>query len=43
LASTKKDGGLGLRSVRAVAERYGGHVSMELTESVFMIYVMVNV
>jgi len=43
LASTKKDGGFGLRSVKAVAERYGGHVSMERTENVFMIYVMVNV
>jgi len=32
-----------LKSVRAVAERYGGHISMEQTESVFTIYVMVNV
>jgi len=43
LASTKEDGGFGLRSVRAVAERYGGHISMERTENVFTIYVMVNV
>ncbi|MDR2593177.1 MAG: ATP-binding protein [Fibromonadaceae bacterium] len=42
LSSTKKDGGFGLKSVKAVAERYGGHVSMERTESVFTIYVMVN-
>jgi len=32
-----------LKSVRAVAERYGGHISMEQTESIFTIYVMVNV
>ncbi|MDR2593180.1 MAG: GHKL domain-containing protein [Fibromonadaceae bacterium] len=32
-----------LKSVRAVAERYGGHISMEQTGSVFTIYVMVNV
>jgi len=32
-----------LRSVRAVAERYGGHISTEQTRSVFTIYVMVNV
>jgi len=43
LASTKKNGGLGLRSVRAVTERYGGHISVERTENVFTIYVMLNV
>jgi len=32
-----------LISVRAVAERYGGHISMERTENVFTIYVMLNV
>jgi len=32
-----------LQSVRAVAERYGGHISVEQTDSVFTIYVMVNV
>jgi len=32
-----------LLNVRAVAERYGGHISMERTESVFTIYVMVNI
>ncbi|MDR2555313.1 MAG: GHKL domain-containing protein [Fibromonadaceae bacterium] len=31
-----------LRSVKAIAERYGGHISIERTESVFTIYVMVN-
>ncbi|MDR2594210.1 MAG: ATP-binding protein [Fibromonadaceae bacterium] len=43
LTSTKKDGGFGLRSIRAVAERYGGHISIERAENVFTIYVMVNV
>ena len=32
-----------LKSVRAVAERYGGHISMEQTGNIFTIYVMVNV
>jgi len=32
-----------LRSVRAVAERYGGHISTEQTGSVFTIYVMINI
>jgi len=32
-----------LMSVRAVAQRYEGHISMEQTESVFTVYVMVNV
>jgi len=32
-----------LLNVRSVAERYGGHVSMEKTENVFTIYVMVNI
>jgi len=42
LTSTKKDGGFGLRSVKAIAERYGGHVTIERTENIFTIYVMVN-
>ncbi|MDR2554428.1 MAG: ATP-binding protein, partial [Fibromonadaceae bacterium] len=42
LFSNKKDGGFGLRSVKSVAERYGGYISIERTESVFTIYVMVN-
>jgi len=32
-----------LKSVRAIAERYGGHISMEQTDSVFTIYVMINI
>ncbi|GBU23576.1 hypothetical protein R83H12_00192 [Fibrobacteria bacterium R8-3-H12] len=32
-----------LRSIKAIAKRYGGHISTERTESVFTIYVMVNV
>jgi sensor histidine kinase regulating citrate/malate metabolism len=32
-----------LQNVKAIAERYGGHISIERTESVFTIYVMVNV
>ena len=32
-----------LISVRAVAERYGGHISMERTENVFTIYVVINI
>jgi len=32
-----------LQSVRAVAERYGGHISTEQAGSVFTIYVMVNI
>jgi len=32
-----------LQSVRAIAQRYGGHISMEQTGSIFTIYVMVNV
>jgi sensor histidine kinase regulating citrate/malate metabolism len=32
-----------LQSVRAVAEHYGGHISMEQTGNIFTIYVMVNV
>jgi len=43
LTSTKKDGGFGLRSVRAVAQRYGGHIYIKRTESLFAIYVMLNV
>jgi len=42
LTSTKKDGGFGLKSVKTVAQCYGGIISMERTESVFTIYVMVN-
>jgi len=42
LTSTKKDGGFGLRSVKAIAERYNGHITIERTENVFTIYVMVN-
>ncbi len=32
-----------LMSVKAIAERYGGHVSTERTESLFTVYVMLNV
>jgi len=42
LTSTKKDGGFGLRSVKTIAERYNGHITIERTENVFTIYVMVN-
>jgi len=42
LTSTKKDGGFGLRSVRTIAERYNGYVSIDRTKNVFAIYVMVN-
>jgi len=32
-----------LATVKAIAQRYGGHISTEKTENVFTIYVMVNV
>jgi len=32
-----------LKSVKAIAKRYGGHVSMEQTESVLTVYVMMNI
>ena len=41
-ASTKKDGGFGLRSVRAVSARYDGHILTEWDAETFTIYVMVT-
>jgi sensor histidine kinase regulating citrate/malate metabolism len=41
--STKKDGGFGLRSVRAVSDRYEGHMLTEWDGDVFAVYVMLNV
>lgn len=39
--SMKKDGGLGLRSVRAVAARYGGELLVEWDETTFTAYVYI--
>jgi hypothetical protein len=41
--STKKDGGFGLRSVRAVSDRYEGHMLTEWDRDMFSVYVMLNV
>ena len=40
--STKKSGGLGLRSVRAVAARYDGHMLTEWDTDTFTAYVMLR-
>ncbi|MCL1957209.1 MAG: ATP-binding protein [Fibromonadales bacterium] len=32
-----------LKNVKAIAERYGGHVSTELSEGLFTVYVMINI
>ena len=37
--STKKDGGLGLRSVRAVAEKYNGELIFDRKDGIFTAYV----
>jgi len=42
-ASTKKGGGFGLRSVRAVSDRYDGHMLTEWDSDMFTVYVMLNV
>jgi sensor histidine kinase regulating citrate/malate metabolism len=42
LLSTKKNGGYGLRSVRAVAARYGGQVLTEWDDTAFCAYVLVG-
>jgi sensor histidine kinase YesM len=42
LASIKEDGGFGLRSIKAVAERYNGNVLTEWDNGVFTAYVMVR-
>jgi phosphate/sulfate permease len=42
LASTKKDGGLGLPGIRAVVDAYNGHVTTEWSKNAFTAYVMLN-
>ncbi|MCL1910951.1 MAG: GHKL domain-containing protein [Leptospirales bacterium] len=41
--SKKKDGGLGLRSVRTVAARYDGHTLFEWDNDTFTVYVMLGI
>ncbi|MCL1820116.1 MAG: GHKL domain-containing protein [Oscillospiraceae bacterium] len=41
--SGKKDGGFGLRSVRAVTDRYDGYMLTEWDANTFTVYVMLNV
>jgi hypothetical protein len=41
-ANTKKNGGLGLQSVQAVADRYGGELFTEQDEKTFTAYVLIN-
>jgi sensor histidine kinase YesM len=40
--SAKTGGGFGLRSVRAVSDRYGGHLLTEWDAEMFTVYVMLN-
>jgi sensor histidine kinase regulating citrate/malate metabolism len=40
--SSKKNGGLGLRSVQAVATRYGGDLMTEWEEKTFTAYVLLK-
>ena len=40
--STKKNGGFGLRSVRAVAARYDGHIHTEWNSDTFTAYVLLK-
>lgn len=40
--STKNEGGFGLRSVRAVSERYNGNVLIEWDKEIFTVYVMLS-
>ena len=40
--SVKKDGGFGLRSVRAITDRYDGHILTEWDKDTFTVYVMVK-
>jgi sensor histidine kinase regulating citrate/malate metabolism len=40
--SAKKGGGLGLQSVRALLDRYRGHILFEWDEDKFTVYVMLN-
>jgi sensor histidine kinase YesM len=40
--STKKSGGLGLRSVKAVAERYDGKLMAEWDEDAFTVYILLK-
>lgn len=42
LISSKKHGGLGLKSVEAIAANYGGHVLVEHDSSTFTVYVMLE-
>jgi sensor histidine kinase regulating citrate/malate metabolism len=42
MASSKKDGGLGLPGIRAVVDAYDGHVTTEWSETHFTVYVMLN-
>lgn len=42
-ASAKKEGGLGLRSVQAVAARYGGELMTEWDDKTFSVYVLMKV
>lgn len=40
--SSKKDGGFGLRSVKAVAARYNGHILTKWDDVTFSVYVLLN-